>query len=153
MEATPDTTYENVFHVQKVWRFGNNMEFGSVSNGNTPSWLNNFTPYRYRQPATTSGKSGTLQALLSNAANGQYNDTAQMMDELFAASLTTNPLFLKDMKGNLYMVSISAPITQTVDTQNGVQQVTVSIPWEEIGSTDGIALIQLPTDEGWGQTV
>lgn len=153
MEATPDTTYENVFHVQKVWRFGNNMEFGTVSNGNNPSWLNNFTQYRYRQPATTSGKSGTLQALLSNAANGQYNDTSQMMDELFAASLTTNPLFLKDMKGNLYMVSISAPITQTVDTQNGVQQVTVSIPWEEIGSTDGIALIQLPTDEGWGQTV
>ncbi len=153
MEATPDTTYENVFHVQKVWRFGNNMEFGTVSNGNNPSWLNNFTQYRYRQPATTSGKSGTLQALLSNTVNGQYNDTAQMMDELFAASLTTNPLFLKDMKGNLYMVSISAPITQTVDTQNGVQQVTVSIPWEEIGSTDGIALIQLPTDEGWEQTV
>ena len=153
MEATPDTTYENVFHVQKVWRFGNNMEFGTVSNGNNPSWLNNFTQYRYRQPATTSGKSGTLQALLSNTVNGQYNDTAQMMDELFAASLTTNPLFLKDMKGNLYMVSISAPITQTIDTQNAVQQVTVSIPWEEIGSTDGIALIQLPTDEGWGQTV
>lgn len=153
MEATPDMTYENVFHVQKVWRFGNNMEFGTVSNGNNPSWLNNFTQYRYRQPATTSGKSGTLQALLSNTVNGQYNDTAQMMDELFAASLTTNPLFLKDMKGNLYMVSISAPITQTVDTQNGVQQVTVSIPWEEIGSTDGISLIQLPTDEGWGQTV
>lgn len=153
MEATADTTYPNVFHVKKVWRFGNNMEFGTISNGNNPSWLNNFTQYRYRQPATTSGKSGTLQALLSNTVNGQYNDTAQMMDELFAASLTTNPLFLKDMKGNLYMVSISAPITQTVDTQNGVQQVTVSIPWEEIGSTDGIALIQLPMDEGWGQTV
>lgn len=153
MEATEDTTYPNVFHVKKVWKFGNNMEFGTVSNGNNPSWLNNFTQYRYRQPATTSGKSGTLQALLGNTTNGEYNDTAQMMDELFEASLTINPLFLKDMKGNLYMVSISAPITQTVDTQNGVQQVTVSIPWEEIGSTDGIALIQLPTDEGWGQTV
>ena len=71
------------------------------------------------------------------------------MDSLYAASLSSNTFFLKDMKGNIYMVAISAPITQTINTKSNIQEVTVSIPWEEIGSMKNIVLIQTPDDENW----
>ena len=71
------------------------------------------------------------------------------MERLFEASHSLNSFFLKDMKGNLYRVSISAPIVQEVNIKTKEEQVTVSIPWKEIGSTEGLDLIQLPTDPGW----
>lgn len=153
IEATEDKDNPNVFHALKVWRFGNNISAGSVSNNNSPNWLTNFTPYRLKQPTSQLGESGTLQALLSNYNQSEnfYEDTVEMMQSLKQTSLSTNVFFLKDMKGNLYMVSISAPIVQTIVTNTKLQQVSVSIPWEEIGDASNISLIQLPTDEGWMQ--
>ena len=144
-----DEEQQNTYHVVHYWRFGNNVEASSISNNNTPSFLNNFTGYRLKQPTTRKGKSGTLQALLSNVVNGQYKDTTLEMENLYALSKCNNPLFLKDMKGNLYMVTVSGPITQTIHTKSKYQEVKVSIPWEEIGPADGVSIIQLPTDEGW----
>ena len=149
LETTPDANNPDLYHVSNVWRFGNNISAGSVSNNNSPGWLTNFTPYRLRQPTSQMGKSGTLQALLGNAKNGKYQDTSEQMESLYALSQSTNPLFLKDMKGNIYMVQISAPITQTINTASGKQEVTVSVPWEEVGDASNVSLIQLPTDEGW----
>ena len=149
MEATEDETLPKVYHVLHCWRFGNNVSVGGVSNNNSPSWLTNFTPYRLRQPISVCGKSGTLQALLRNVKRGKYQDRADQMDELYALSTSKNPLFLKDPKGNLYMVHTSAPIVQTVDLSTYEMQVTVSIPWEEIGDATGVSLIQTPFDEGW----
>lgn len=151
MEATQDQNESNVYHVLNTWRFGNNINAGSVSNNNTPTWLTNFTPYRLRQPISRSGKSGTLQALLSNYNYefGEYSDSYEMMESLYAASSSSNVFFLKDMKGNLYMVHISAPIVQMINTKTVVQQVSVSIPWEEVGNAENVMLIQLPTDAGW----
>lgn len=129
------------------------MSVGSLSNNNSPNWLTNFTPYRFRQPSSRLGQSGTLQALLSNYDKNEnfYQDTVKMMDELKEASISQNTFFLKDMKGNLYMVGISGPITQTVNVKTQVQEVTISVPWEEIGDATNVAIIQLPTDEGWQQ--
>lgn len=144
-----DSNEKNVFHVVRYWVFGNNILAGSIGNNNTPNWLSNFTGYRLRQASSRRGKSGTLQALLSNVSNAVYSDSAQLMDSLYAASLSSNTFFLKDMKGNIYMVAISAPITQTINTKSNIQEVTVSIPWEEIGSMKNIVLIQTPDDENW----
>lgn len=150
IEAKQDSQYPNVYRVQRVFRFGNNVNAGSVSNNNTPNWLINFTPYRLRQPVRRLGKSGTLQALLSNIKNGtDYEDTVSMQEALFNASVSDNSFFLKDMKGNLYMVHISSPIVQTIDTKTTQQKVSVSVPWEEIGEADNISLIQTPEDSGW----
>lgn len=151
IEATRDPQTENLYHALNVWKFGNNISAGSVSNNNAPTWLTNFTPYRFRQTTSRAGKSGTLQALLSNydsLAFG-YKDTAEMQEKLYAASLSQNVFFLKDMKGNLYMVHISAPIVQTINIKSTVQQVTVSVPWEEIGDASSASVIQFPTDPGW----
>nr|DAF90882.1 MAG TPA: hypothetical protein [Siphoviridae sp. ctnMR5] len=151
-EATQDEIYPNVYHVLRYWRFGNNISAGTVTNNNSPSFQLNFTRYRTKQPTTLCAKSGTLQALLSNVSNGAYNDTATQMEELFKASLSKNTFFLKDMKGNLYMVAISKPISQTINTKALVQQVTISLSWEEIGDATDVSLIQLPTDANWDST-
>lgn len=151
IEASQDKEFPNVYHVVKTWRFSNNLSVGGISNNNTPNWLTNFTPYRLRQPSSRLGQSGTLQALLSNYNQSEnfYKDTVEMMDELKRASISVNTFFLKDMKGNLYMVGISGPITQTVSLKSKIQEVTISVPWEEVGDATNVALIQLPTDEGW----
>lgn len=144
-----DKEQPNSYHVVTSFRFGNNMQGGSITNNNTPNFLTNFTEYRTKQPSSRMSKSGTLQALLSNTVRGVYSDTTQQMENLFAISKCRNPMFLKDMKGNLYMVTISAPITQTINTKSAQQEVTVSIPWEEIGSSKGVAIIQIQTNEHW----
>ena len=153
LEARQDDDNANVYHVIKVWRFGNNLSVGGISNNNTPNWLTNFTPYRLRQPTARLGQSGTLQALLSNFNQSEnfYNDTIKMADDLKNASASVNTFFLKDMKGNLYMVGISAPITQTTNIKSKVQEITISVPWEEVGDANNVSLIQLPDDEGWGK--
>jgi hypothetical protein len=149
IEAQQDQKNPDVYHALKVWRFGNNISSGSISNNNTPAWQTNFTPYRLRQQASRMGKSGTLLALLSNVKDAEYFDTTEMQECLYAASASTNVFFLKDMKGNLYMVHISAPIVQSINISSKVQQVTVSIPWEEIGDASKALIIQTPDDDGW----
>lgn len=152
LEASQDTENPNAYHVVRYWRFSNNISSGAVSNNNSPNFQTNFTRYRLPQPATRMGRSGTLQTLLSNVNpyTNRYADTAQEMEELFAASASRNQFFLKDMKGNLYMIQISAPITQTINEKSTAQHVTVSLSWEENGDCTGVSLIQLPTDDGWG---
>lgn len=149
IEAQADADYPNVFHAVKSWRFGNNIVNGAISNNNSPSFLTNFTPYKLKQPMSLLGKSGSLQAMLSNVKNSSYSDSVTMMESLYNASASQNTFFLKDLKGNMYMVAISAPITQTINNKSTVQEVSVSLNWEEVGSMEGISVIQLPSDEGW----
>lgn len=149
IEATQDAEYPNTYHVLKTWLFGNNISDTSISNNNNPNFVENFTPYPLRQASSVTAKSGTLSALLSNFNNGKYADTSEQMDRLFEISASKNTFFLKDMKGNLYMVHTSAPISQTINTANAQQSVTISLPWQEVGDASDISLIQFPTDEGW----
>ena len=148
-EATQDAEDPNVYHVLRYFAFQGNIAAGAVTNGNTPTWLNNFTKYRLRQPSSIMGKSGTLQALLGLTINGQYYDSYTMQEQLFEASASKNTFFLKDTKGNLYNVHISQPISQTIDITTLQKEVTVSVPWEEVGDASSVALVQYPTDEGW----
>lgn len=150
IEATQDDQEPNVYHALNVWKFGSNANIGNVSNNNTPGWITNFTPYRLRQPTTRMGKSGTLSALLSNPTINGYQDTVQMQEDLYRASISSNVFFLKDPKGNLMMVHISSPITQTINNKTAVQEVSVSVPWEEVGDATNASIIQIETDEGWG---
>lgn len=150
-ECTADETSDNVYHVLNIFRFGNNIESGSVSNNNAPTWLENFTKYPVRQPSAQMPKSGVLSALLSNTTEYGYADTAEQMDRLYNISASRNTFFLKDRKGNLYMVGIDGAVSQQINDASAVQEVSVSIPWREIGDAEKSVLIQLPTDEGWGK--
>lgn len=149
LETMQDIECPNVYHVIGEWRFGTNISAGSISNNNTPNFLTNFTPYRLKQPIARLGCSGTLSALLSNVNNGQYADTIEQQKRLNNLSLSTNTFFLKDMKGNIYMVAISNSITQTIENKSAKLQVNISIPWEEIGSINGVSIVSTPNDKNW----
>ena len=70
------------------------------------------------------------------------------MDELNALSTTTNTLFLKDMKGHLWMVDVGT-VQMTTTQKTREMQVTISLPWTEIGNASDVSIIQTPNDEGW----
>lgn len=160
IETTPDTENGNLYHVKNVWKFGTNIENGAVSNNNAPNFLQNFTPYRLRQSSPQKGKSGTLSTLLGNtyfdkntehvkASSLLYKDTAEQMEKLFEISASDSTFFLKDLKGNIYMVHTSEPITQTVNNGTLALETSISIPWEEVGDASDAIIIQLPTDENY----
>lgn len=148
-ETTEDATYPDVYHVLRSWRFANNVTGWNVSNNNTPGMLSNFTKYPQRQPSTQSYKSGTLQSLISNAVNGEYYDSAAQMEALFEISTSTNTFFLKDIKGNLYMVHTNGHISQTMSTSSGRNEISISVPWVEIGDASNASIVQTPEDPGW----
>lgn len=142
IEAEQDTEDGTVYHPVSVWRFRDNIEAGSVSNGNTPALLENFTRYPHWQPSSQEPKSGTLNALLSFFSEGEYiRETAEDMEKLYALSHSLNALFLRDMKGNLYMVKLSGPVSQTINNQTGMLSVTVSVPWIEVGDARDVKII------------
>lgn len=144
IEATQDTSDQSVYHPVSVWRFRNNIEAGAVSNGNNPAMLENFTKYPLWQPSSQAPKSGTLSALLSFFSEGEYiRETSADMERLYALSQSVNPLFLRDMKGNLYMVRLSGPISQTVNYKTGIMEVTVSVPWVEVGDAEDVKIISI----------
>ena len=143
IEAEEDPDGRNVFRPVSVWRFRNNIEAGAVSNGNTPALLDNFTKYPHWQPSSQAPRGGTLTALLSFFTEGQYlSETAEDMDRLYALSSSVNPLFLRDMKGNLYLVRLSGPVSQTVNTKGGMLEVTVSLPWIEAGDASDAKILE-----------
>ena len=132
----------SMYVVQKKWKFNSNANNGTVTNNNTPNWLTNFTPYRLPQPTKRMGRSGSLSGLISNPVDGKYSDTAEQMDEIFALSQSRSTFFLKDPKGNLYIVHISAPITSSPAWGTPTMQTTFSLPWEEIGDASKYSVIE-----------
>lgn len=138
IEAEKDASLPGVYHPVNVWRFRDNVDAGAYTNQNQPVLLENFTKYPLWQPSSPAAKAGTLTALLGWFENGVYSgDNAAAMDALDALSESMNPLFYRDMKGNLYMVRLSGPITQTIDNKSPHLPVTVSVPWVEVGDADG----------------
>lgn len=134
IEAEADAEVPDTYHPVHVWRFRDNLDAGSYTNQNTPVLLQNFTKYPLWQPSSQASRSGTLVALIGRFVNGQYSgESTEDMDALFAISESVNPLFYRDMKGNLYMVRLSGPITQTINNQTGTLEVSVSVPWVEVG--------------------
>lgn len=141
IEAEEDASLPGVYHPVNVWRFRDNVDAGAYTNQNQPVLLENFTKYPLWQPSSPAAKAGTLTALLGWFENGVYSgDNAAAMDALYALSESINPLFYRDMKGNLYMVRLAGPITQTIDNNSASLPVSVSVPWVEVGDADGVRI-------------
>lgn len=141
IEAEEDADNPGVYHPVNVWRFRDNVDAGGYTNQNQPVLLENFTKYPLWQPSSPAAKTGTLTALLGWFENGEYShDTAAAMEKLFDLSSSINQLFYRDMKGNLYMVRLSGPISQTIDNNSPSLPVSVSVPWVETGDADGVKI-------------
>ena len=137
VEAEPDAENPNTYHPVRVFSFRANIDGGTYSNANAPVLLDNFTAYPLRQPSPKNALTGTLTGLLGYFENGEYvNDTVALAKAVHALSVSDNPLFLRDMKGNMFMVGTSGSITSTINNMTGAMPTTVSIPWVEIGDAD-----------------
>ena len=142
-----ETDDSNIFSVLSAFRFQFNVGSGAMSNNNAPGLQQNFTPYPTVQLTPQNYKSATLSGLIGAVkwVNGQpeYYDSITLRDAILALSVTQNPLFLKNRKGDLLRVKISAAISMQTDDDSIEQMQSASIPWAEVGSAEGVSLYAL----------
>lgn len=151
MECEQDDTDANVYHVLQAFLVSGNLTQSAVANGNNPNVLENFTRYPLRQAVPQNYKSGTLTTLIGAVDYGYntYSDSWELADRLMALSLSRNTLFLKDMKGAMWMIHTNGPVTMSVDDRNRVQPIQMNFPWMEIGDASGASIISTPEDSLW----
>lgn len=141
------------YHVLKEYLFSANISTSAISNNNAPNMLKNFTQYPLKQYDTSNYKSGTLTALIGKVdmQGNTYTDTTEMADEIMALSVSTNPKFLKDRKGNLLMIETDSAITMQADDAKREQPYTMALPWVEVGDASEANIITTEEDKGWPQ--
>ena len=124
---------------------------GTFSNNNSPTFQENFTQYPTKQPRSANYISSSVTGYIGsiNYATMQYYDTLDMAKELRYLSTTENTLFLTDPKGHFTMITISEPVTMSIDHAKLPLPQTMSIPWVEIGSTDDVSLTSDPSSGFW----
>ena len=141
---------DGCYHVDKEYLFSCNLTDEALSNNSNKSYVQNFTPYPTVFRSTANYASGTLQALIGfvDKKTYRYWDDTVLMKELSDLSTTDSTLFLRDLKGHLWMIDVGA-VQQTVKYGTREMQVTISLPWTEIGDASDVSIIQTPDDEGW----
>lgn len=143
-EEAQDGTY----HVEKLYRFSLNVSSGAMLNNNSPGILDNFTPYPTVQLSTANYRSGTLSSYIGYVGGGaEYMEKDDLRMELYALSTTGNTLFLKNRKGDLIQIRISGEVSINTMDDTRQQAQTASIPWVEIGPTDGKRIVITEDDD------
>lgn len=147
------TELENgAYHVKEVHVFRNSVSTDSITNNNSPQLLQNFTPYPNRQPSSFNYQSSTLTGYIGRVdfERNVYEDTVGMADALRSLSVSTDPKFLRDRKGNLWRIETGAAVSfQTGDNQLP-QPYFGTFPWVETGDAEGVSIISGPGDWNGG---
>ena len=142
-----DTDEDNVFHLDKMFKFELNLQVDDMTNNTQVSISQNFTKYPTLQYGASNYWSGSLSALCGFISSNQtdYIQNVNMINELKSMASDTRRKFLKDIFGNLWEVNVSAPIT--ISTENmALQDVkTWKFSWVEVGDTTGVSIINNPT--------
>ena len=71
--------------------------------------------------------------------------------ELYALSTTGNTLFLKNRKGDLIQIRIAGEVSVSTLDASQQQAQTASIPWVEIGSTEGKRIVITEDDDFYSE--
>lgn len=142
-----DTDDENVFYLDKMFKFELNLQVADMTNNAQISISQNFTKYPTLQYGTSNYWSGSLSSLCGYmAANDvDYIQNEKMIDELKAISSDTRRKFLKDISGNLWEVNVSAPINISTESMTLQELKTCRFSWVEVGDTKGISIINNPS--------
>ena len=124
---------------------------GSITNGNSPQVLKNFTQYPTVQIDPANYQEGTLGSLIGviDKKTGKYRDSIALRDAIYGLSTTTNTLFLKNRKGDLMEIRTSGPVGMETWDGSAAQAQTVSLPWVQVGSGKGESILLTPEDTGW----
>lgn len=139
-----DGDKENEYKVMETFLFQLNRTVGQMNNNADVQVYKTYTQF----PKITKGNSNYLSGQLSslvgylNEVEGdlQYYETTEMMDKLQALSTDPRKKFLKDTKGHIWMVELSAPSTFSYEQNMIEQPITGGINWTQIGDTDGISI-------------
>ena len=142
-----ETNDSNVFAVTAAFRFQFNVGSGAMTNNNSPGIQQNFTQYPTIQLAPQNYKGATLTGLIGSVkwVNGQpeYSDSIASRDALQALSVSPDPMFLKNRKGDLFRIKISGAISISTDDASIEQMQSASVPWAEVGSAADVSLFSL----------
>ena len=145
LQCTKDA--EGAYHPAAIFRFSLNVASGGISNNNSPGVLSNFTRYPTVQSSPSDYRSGTLSAAIGRImANGEYTDTNEVRDAVYALSTTQDTLFLKDRRGDLWQIRAGGAISMSTMDGSRQQVQTVTLPWVEIGSADGARILLISSD-------
>lgn len=143
---------DGAYHVKAAHVFRNSVSTDSITNNNVPQLLQNFTPYPNRQPSSCNYQSSTLTGYIGEVdyKRNRYQDTVNMADRLRALSVSPDPKFLRDRKGNLWRIETGAAVSfQTGDNQSP-QPYFGTFPWVETGDAEGASIISGPGDWNGG---
>lgn len=141
-----ETDEENVFYLNKMFKFELNLQTGERNNNAVVSVIQNFTKYPTVQYGMSNYWSSELTSLCGFiSCNGvDYVQTPNIIEELKALTSDTRRKFLKDIDGNVWEVKITAPISISTD-DNTLQRVKTSkVSWTEVGDASGISIINNP---------
>lgn len=145
-------TSDGTYHVEKLYRFSLNVNSGAIPNNNSPGILDNFTPYPTVQLSTVNYRSGTLSGYIGYVGGGAaYMEKDDLRMELYALSTTGNTLFLKNRKGDLIQIRIAGEVSVSTLDASQQQAQTASIPWVEIGSTEGKRIVITEDDDFYSE--
>lgn len=141
------------YHVQKIFRFGNNVSSGSVSNNAAPSVLQNFTRYPTIQDSPWNYRSGTLTGLIGYTADGKYYDTKELRDEITALTTSDYALFLKNRKGDVIRIAISGAVEMETMDNSASQAQTMKLPWTEVADASDAQIVITKNDGAYLQAI
>lgn len=144
---------ENVFYLNKMFKFELNIVSDEMNNNASISVLPNFTKYPTIQYGTSNYWSGGLSALCGyiSCNDGGYVQTPNMIEELKKLTSDTRRKFLKDIEGNIWEVKITAPVSITTEDNTLKSTKSAKISWTEVGEISGISIINNPDSptESW----
>ena len=151
MACTQDDA--GAYHVQRIYRFSNNVSSGSVTNNAAPSVLQNFTRYPTVQNSPWNYRSGTLTSLIGYTADGKYYDTKELRDEITALTTSDYALFLKNRKGDVIRIAVSSAVEMETMDNAASQAQTVKLPWTEIGDASDAQIVITKNDGAYLQAI
>lgn len=120
----------------------------AITNNNTPTISKNFTKYPNRQGMTANYKSGSLTGYVGSITQDshEYTDTVKEVDKVMELSVSKNTLFLIDPKGHFLRIHTNGAITSQTQVEKNVMPQSVTVPWVEIGTAEGITVTSTPED-------
>ena len=144
------TGADGLYHVSKEYRFGLGVETQSVSNNNSPSVMQNFTPYPNRQPVSSLYKTGSVSGYIGSVTSSyQYTDSIALQNAIFDISTSTLQKFLKTRKGDVLMIETSSAIQMKTEDTTVEQALKATIDWVEVGDASNASIVSVSTDSFW----